>query len=456
MQSAEETKTCSQLAETFWLGRPFRVALSFALKRAATEEERKELKGLSQISERLPLFREESLSFAILAYTKSSNALVFTAALFAKEALLTGLKASLFKARGLPKEKRSAIFSLLRSLYDLEPTEHLRKEEFLTLLSLLKEEKTPSLWKCEAECILEIAGLALSAFTLTKKRTFLLKKALTHLTDFALKNLQAAGLLGSPVRILVPNCSDRSAADKFETAIEVFEPLKSTVLKMLYEREAPPMVFGKLTVRENGEKKKALSFFWQGFEFSLPSLFDDDEIASFCGLVGSTLAASYRKPKEERFFILDNAVNRKVTEEDEDEVSLGHSPLGVFIPLEAMIKVNAFTERTLELLTLCNAVYAGESLTKKNPKEAIIRRYAADRDTSAINLVEGVIFLNHARGDLWHTSRAIARALRAEEKISQSLTAILAEPNPAATLVLPRLARAREELQWLLETQVSL
>ena len=451
MQSAKVT---SHLSETPWCGRPFRVALSFARERAATEEEREELKRIAEISERLPAFKEDSLAFAILAYTKCPKATLFTAALFAKEALLTGFKASLFKARDLSKKDRTTLFTLTRALCDLVPPDQLRKEEFFLLLTLLKEEKTPTLWKSQVEFILETLRLPLSAFIQTKKRGFLLKKTLTRLTDTSLKTLQAAALLGAPLRILLPNRADDSAPDKFEVAVEVFEPLKSTVLKTLYARGEAPPVFEKLTVRENGERKKGLSFFWQGFEFLLPSLFDDDEIACFSRLVASTLAASYRKPKEERFFILDNTINRKITEED--EVSVGQSPLGVFIPIEAMIKANVFAATTLELLTLCNALYAGEKLTNPEPKNAVIKRYATDKDTGEMHLVEGVIFLNRARGDLWHTSRAIARALRAEEKISRSLVDILSEPAPAETLVLPRLARAREELQWLLETQVSL
>ena len=449
----QSEKVATHLSETLWCGRPFRVALSFAKERAATEEERKELNGIAEISERLSTFKEESLSFAILAYTKCPKARVFTAALFAKEALLTSFRASLFKVRGLSEEERTALFRLFRALSDLVPKAQFQ-EEFFSLLTLLKEEKTPRLWKSQAEMVLEILKLPLSAFILTKKRTFLLKKTLRRLTGFSLKTLQAAKLLSAPLRILIPNRDDATAQDKFEVALETFEPLKSTVLKMLYMRDEAPPVFEKLTVRENGERKKGLSFFWQGFEFLLPSLFDDEEIACFCGLIGSTLAASFRKPKEERFFILDNAVSRKTAEED--EITLGHSPLGVFIPIEAMIKANIFTVATLELLTLCNALYVGEKLTNPEPKNAVIKRYCTDKDTGEMHLLEGVIFLNRARGDLWHTSRAIARALRAEEKISQSLVNILSEPTRAETLVLPRLARAREQLQWLLETQVSL
>ena len=167
----QSEKVATHLSETLWCGRPFRVALSFAKERAATEEERKELNGIAEISERLSTFKEESLSFAILAYTKCPKTRVFTAALFAKEALLTSFRASLFKVRGLSEEERTALFRLFRALSDLVPKAQFQ-EEFFSLLTLLKEEKTPRLWKSQAEMVLEILKLPISAFIPTFSANF--------------------------------------------------------------------------------------------------------------------------------------------------------------------------------------------------------------------------------------------------------------------------------------------
>ncbi len=412
---------------------------------------------LKEVSQRLPEFHEKIIAAAVAGFNGTKSTTVFLALLFAYEGKAPrALKTSL---RNLPADLRRKTLCALRSAINLELREELTDEEFLILLKSFLAISRSSLWSAQVKFFFSALASDSPAFLFYGKRLFFLRALAPQFTLTAIDELRLinAKLISDSLSILLPKRIDTFYESETVAVIEIFEPLRSLMTHFLNARSMPPLVYEILTVQDKFEARPHL-FTTHNFRFSLSTKLAASTLQALTLFITRSLARARMNPVEKHLYLIDNTANFHNIED-----APVACPLGLFIPLEHLLRAKLYTAEILSSLIQAHTLFVwGDFRDADFGKAIVTRRFTKtfknpeEKDQSeSTDLEEGIIVLNRLRGDLSFVSRSIHRFLRAEEKLSKSIAQIESAAVSHDPIETSRLANLKHEFTVKLEESIN-
>ncbi len=412
---------------------------------------------IKEVSQKLPAFTEKSIAVAVSGFNETLSLTVFLVLLFAFEGKAP--RELVLALRSLPFDLRRKTLTSIRAIINLELTSDLTEEEFLILLKKLLPISTSILWRTQVKFFFSALASDSPAFLFYVKRLFFLRALAPQFTLNAEDEmlLVKTGLISDSLSVLLPNKIDTFYESETVAVIEVFEPLRSLMEHFLNLRATPPLVYELLTIQDKFEPRPHL-FTTHNFRFSLSTKLHAATLQALILFITRSLARARLNPVEKHFYLIDNTANFHNIEEA--PVSC---PLGLFIPLNHLLRANLYTAEILNSLIQAHTVYLwGDFRDADFAKAIVTRRFTktlknpeTEDEKESTYLEEGLVILNRLRGDLSFVSRSIQRFLRAEEKLTKSIAQIEAASLTFDPIEETRLSKLKHEFAVKLEESIN-
>lgn len=413
--------------------------------------------NLRRLAQTLPVFSEKSIAAAIAGFNETMSPTVFLALLFANDG--KSPKELMPALRRLPRDLRRKTIKALHSVINLELTTELTEDEFLILLKNFLNLSRSSLWSAQVKFFFSALTSDSPAFLFYVKRLFFLRAlapqfALTAIDELRLIN---AKLISDSLSVLLPKRIDTFYESETVAVIEIFEPIRSLLAHFLNMRSMPPLVYEILTVQDKFEARPYL-FTTHNFRFSLSTKLAASTLQALTLFITRSLARARLNPIEKHLYLIDNTANFHNIED-----APVACPLGLFIPLEHLLRAKLYTPEILSSLIQAHTLYVwGDFRDADFGKAIVTRRFTKtfkdpemkdQRETTYLE--EGIVVLNRLRGDLSFVSRSIQRFLRAEEKLTKSIEQIEAATETHDPIEATRLTKLKHDFAVKLEESIN-
>ncbi len=413
--------------------------------------------NLKEIAQNLPIFSEKSIAAAVTGFNETMSPTVFLALLFAYEGKPP--KELMPALRALPSDLRHKTVKALHSVINLELTTELTEEEFLILLKNFLNLSTSSLWSAQVKFFFSALASESPAFLFYVKRLFFLRALAPQFVLTAIDELRLinARLISDSLSVLLPKRIDTFYESETIAVIEIFEPIRSLLAHFLNMRSMPPLVYEILTVQDKFEARPYL-FTTHNFRFSLSTKLPASTLQALTLFITRSLARARLNPIEKHLYLIDNTANFHNIED-----APVACPLGLFIPLDHLLRAKLYTAEILNSLIQAHTLYVWGDFRDADFDKAIVTR----RFTKTFNnpetkveeettyLEEGIIVLNRLRGDLSFVSRSIQRFLRAEEKLSNAIAQIESAKACHDPIEATRLTKLKHDFAVKLEESIN-
>lgn len=362
---------------------------------------------VAALSKVLPLICEKPADVALHAFLKERAVPVFLATYGAALVLTCGAKAFLPLKSVLTRRDFALTVKMLSHLRALRFTGNQTESVFFAILKTILPLVSSSLWRAQAVFLLSCASTSRCEFSLAQERLFLKTRAVTAPAfQEAVKTLTDV-LLVSPVR----RVKFAKSGFPYEAMLEIYPPLKNSLLAIFASRNEDLFPHEKLFVQEEGTARAKMLLKIGNCAFRIPASIDSVRTSALAELLAKTLTLASSTPRERSFYYVDT---RRINRPD----STPHAgPVALFIPLKALTEAGLDDKEFLQELADHFCIYSGSQALADG---LVLRhRVRTSTDKSApyeTEPISGILFINHARNRSACATADITRLLRMEHQ----------------------------------------